>query len=204
MSAAQGAFVPPRQPHATRSAGPNRSLILDLPADAALAPLLEQLAHRPFLSLSAPSTRLVDFMALLVEQGQASAPAVQLWVPLLLDTLLLQAPRPASRLAALRARVQAEPGEGWTVARMAQFAALSPSRLHELFQAELNTAPRAWLQTVRLGRARDLLAHTRLPIADIASRCGFADQSALTHAMRRAHDTTPAAWRRQSAGADAP
>lgn len=199
LSAARGAFVPTRQPHATHTDGPNRSLVLDLPADAALAPLLEQLAHRPFLALSAPATRLLDFMALLVEQGQASAPAVQLWVPLLLDTLLLQAPRPASRLAALRARVEADPGADWTVARMAQVAALSPSRLHELFLAELQAPPRAWLQGLRLTRARELLAQTGLPIAEIASRCGFADQSALTHAMRRAHDVTPAAWRRQQA-----
>lgn len=197
LSATRGAFVPSSQAHATRTQGPNRSLILDLPADPALSPLLEQLAQRPFLALSTPATRLLDFMALLVEQGQASPPTVQLWVPLLLDTLLLQAPRPASRLAALRARVEADPGAGWTVERMAQVAALSPSRLHELFQAELRTPPRAWLQTLRLAHARDLLAHTRLPIAEIASRCGFADQSALTHAMRRAHDITPAAWRRQ-------
>ncbi|MDA7418841.1 AraC family transcriptional regulator [Xenophilus arseniciresistens] len=201
LDAARGAFVPTRQPHATRTQGPNRSLILDLPEDdSALAPLLAQLAQRPFLALSAPATRLLDFMALRVEQGQASAPVVQLWVPLLLDTLLLQPPRPASRLAALRARVQADPGAPWTVERMARLAALSPSRLHALFQAELHSTPRAWLQAQRLARARELLAHTRLPIAEIASRCGFADQSALTHAMRRAHDTTPAAWRRHNAG----
>lgn len=198
LDAARGAFVPLRQPHATHGMELNRSLILDLPAaDAMLAPLLAQLAQQPMLALSAPAARLVDFMALRVEQGQATASAVQLWVPLLLDTLLLQAPRPASRLAALRARVEADPGADWSVARMAQCAALSPSRLHELFQAELRTTPRAWLQAQRLARARALLAGTQWPIAQIASRCGFADQSALTHAMRRAHATTPATWRRQ-------
>ena len=33
----------------------------------------------------------------------------------------------------------------WTVAQMAELAAISPSRLHEWFRAELDTSPRAWL-----------------------------------------------------------
>lgn len=208
LDVAHAGFVPRGLPHATRAHHANRVLVLDLSADTdtddtarTLAPALAALAERPFVQLSAPAHRLVDFMALLVEQGQAAAPAVQLWVPLLLDTLLLQPARPASRLMALRAQVQAALERPWTVAQMAQQAAISPSRLHELFQLELQTTPRAWLAGLRLARACELLAATRMPIAEVAARSGFADQSALSHAMRRARGQTPAAWRKlQQAG----
>ena len=41
------------------------------------------------------------------------------------------------------------------------------------------------------------LAATDLPIAQLATLAGYADQSALTHAMRRAMDTTPLAFRKR-------
>ncbi|MEE3157945.1 MAG: AraC family transcriptional regulator, partial [Pseudomonadota bacterium] len=36
---------------------------------------------------------------------------------------------------------------------------------------------------------------TRLPVAEVASRCGFSSQSALTHALRRQLGETPRAVR---------
>jgi AraC-like DNA-binding protein len=41
------------------------------------------------------------------------------------------------------------------------------------------------------------LAATNLPIAQLATQAGYADQSALTHAMRRAMDITPLAYRKR-------
>jgi transcriptional regulator GlxA family with amidase domain len=120
------------------------------------------------------------------------------WVPLLLDTLVLDAPRPTSRLAALLARVEAEPGLAWTTDTMARSAGLSVSRLHALFRTELDTSPHAWLRDVRLARARAWLAETARPIADIALAAGFSDQSALTRALRDATGMTPGAYRRSA------
>jgi AraC-like DNA-binding protein len=72
------------------------------------------------------------------------------------------------------------------------------SRLHALFQAELDTSPHAWLRDVRLARARTWLAETTAPIAGIALAAGFSDQSALTRALRDATGMTPGAYRRAS------
>jgi AraC-like DNA-binding protein len=128
----------------------------------------------------------------------AVAPALlQGWVPLLLDTLALDAPRPASRLAALMARVEADPGQPWTTEAMAAQLGLSVSRLHALFREELDLSPHAWLQGVRIARVREWLAGTDLPIAELALRAGFSEQSALTRAMRKATGLTPAAYRRE-------
>jgi AraC-like DNA-binding protein len=48
----------------------------------------------------------------------------------------------------------------------------------------------------RLEEARRLLIETELSIAEVALRCGFADQAGLTHAVRRVLSTTPGRLRR--------
>ena len=80
---------------------------------------------------------------------------------------------------------------------MARAAHMSVSSLHRAFRDELQTTPLAWLTDVRLRWVCGQLATTTLPIAQLAMLAGYADQSALTHAMRRAMDITPMAYRRR-------
>ena len=81
---------------------------------------------------------------------------------------------------------------------MAKVACLSVSRLHRVFRQELDTTPQAWLNAMRLRFVCRQLVESSLPIAQLATLAGYADQSALTHAMRRAMDTTPLAYRQQN------
>ncbi|MCA1323417.1 AraC family transcriptional regulator [Herbaspirillum sp. alder98] len=191
------AFVEPGAHHATSALGDNRALIVDLSPDVLEHRLLEQFGGAPFVSLTPAAGKLVDFMQLLLGRQQASsANPLQHWLPLLLDTMAGQAPRAQSRLQLLMARIEAEPAQPWSIADMAASAAISPSRLHEWFQAETGTSPRAWLAEVRVRHACYLLRHSSTPLALVAQRCGYADQSALSHALRRLRQTTPAAYRR--------
>lgn len=190
----RGACVPPRAWHAQSGIGANESLILDVGTSAMSHPAWDRLLERPFMTLGPGARKLVEFM------GVMRRPALlQGWMPLLLDTLALDVPRPASRLAALLARIEAQPGLAWTTDTMARGAGLSVSRLHAVFRAELDTSPHAWLRDLRLSRARAWLAETTRPIADIALAAGFSDQSALTRALRDATGMTPAAYRRAQA-----
>lgn len=200
--AANGAFVEPHARHATSAAGNNSVIVLDLAPTMLSAELMERLALRPFIALSPATGKLLDFMALTMAQQTAPAP-LQHWLPLLLDTLANVAPRAHSRLHALMAKIEADPGRAWPVADMAAAAAISPSRLHEWFQQETGTSPRAWLAEVRVRRACELLRASALPLSEIAQRCGYGDQSALTNAMRKLRDTTPAAYRRAARAAAA-
>jgi AraC-like DNA-binding protein len=194
----RGACVAPGAWHAQCAHGPNESLILDVDAAALSHPAWDRLLDRPFMPLGPGARKLVEFMG--VMRAQTASALLQGWVPLLLDTLALDAPRPASRLAALLARVEAEPGLAWTTDAMARSAGLSVSRLHALFRAELDTSPHAWLRDVRLARARAWLADTSRPIAEIALATGFSDQTALTRALRDATGMTPGAYRRAHGG----
>jgi AraC-like DNA-binding protein len=194
----RGACVAPGAWHAQCAHGPNESLILDVDAAALSHPAWDRLLERPFMTLGPGARKLVEFMG--VMRAQTASGLLQGWVPLLLDTLALDAPRPISRLAALLARVEAEPGLAWTTDAMARSAGLSVSRLHALFRAELDTSPHAWLRDVRLARARAWLADTSRPIAEIALATGFSDQTALTRALRDATGMTPGAYRRAHGG----
>ncbi len=191
------ALVAPGAWHSQYSQVANRSLILDIGAEAfAHAPWQELLA-RPFTGIGPAARKLVEFMGILVDAQPVAPTVLQGWAPLLLDTLSVGAPQATSRLAALLARIELEPGLPWTLDVMARTAGVSVSRLHALFREELDASPHGWLLDCRLKRACTLLAGTDRTVAEIALATGFSEQSALTRAMRRMLDTTPAAYRAQ-------
>lgn len=193
----RAAFVDTGAWHSQCGDAANRSIIVDLDLGTVIPETGARLRERPFREIGPATRKLVEFMGLMADGGKLPAGVLQGWVPLLLDTLALDAPRPASRLAALLARIEAEPGLPWTTESMAAAVNLSVSRLHALFREELDASPHGWLREHRLARVREWLAGTDLPVAELALRAGFSEQSALTRAMRKACGLTPAAYRRQ-------
>lgn len=192
----KGAVVVADAWHSQGSLVENRSLIVDVDQSAISHPIWERVTDSPFAEIGPAARKLVEFMHLSLAGSMAQRTLLRGWLPLLLDTLALEPPRPHSRLTALLAHAEANPALPWTTESMAQFACMSISRLHALFQDELATSPRAWLAAARVRRACELLRHTSRPIAAIAIDTGFADQASLTRAMRNQLDTTPAAYRR--------
>ncbi|MGJ7519755.1 helix-turn-helix domain-containing protein [Variovorax sp. LT1P1] len=47
-----------------------------------------------------------------------------------------------------------------------------------------------------MARARELLRASDLPLAEVATACGFADQSHFTRVFSRAEGAPPGHWRR--------
>jgi len=191
----QAAFVTPGARHDQEGRRGNRALVVDLdplslPSDA------DRFTSRPFLHITPAAGRLIDYMALSMAEADASLRGLDHWTPLLLDALLTDAPKPRSRLVALRQAVEADLSRPWTAADMAAQVGMSVSRLHVLFRAELDTAPAAWLSDLRLTWVREQLAASERPVADLALLAGYSDQNALTRAMRRVLGQTPAAYRR--------
>jgi len=197
ISPGEGAFVGCGERHSQMSARPNRSLIVDLAPDLIDPAVVDRLLRTPFVPLSAATGRLVDYMGAVAAEARPVDAVLRHWLALLLDSFGHGLLHPRGRLDALLISMEAEPGHPWTVAAMAARAGLSVSRLHALFQEEMQTSPRAWLSELRLRRARGWLAQTDWPIAEIAYRGGYADQSALTRAMRKATGMTPGAYRRR-------
>ena len=114
------------------------------------------------------------------------------WSSLALATL---AAHPANQSTQIRARPDARAERAWhaiehryaeplTVDALAAEAGVSARRLATLFRAAYGTTLHAHLAAVRLRHALTLLESTALPIAEVAARTGYYDQSALTRHLK--------------------
>jgi len=72
----------------------------------------------------------------------------------------------------------------------------SASQFGRQFRRETGIPPHRYLINLRLQQAREMLANSQTPIAQIAYACGFANQEHMTRYFRREFQTTPAAYRR--------
>jgi AraC family transcriptional regulator len=84
-----------------------------------------------------------------------------------------------------------------TLAELAALCGLSRSYFIRAFKQTTGLPPHRWLLMQRVKRAKDLLRATKMPIADVAVACGFADQSHLTRVFSKAFRISPGAWQRQ-------
>ena len=107
--------------------------------------------------------------------------------------------RSAERLAPVLAAVESDLGhDRLDLPRLARIAGLSPSRFHAVFRAAFGVAPARWIQERRLGRARELLAGSELPIHDVAQRAGFQDPFHFSRIFKRREGLAPVAYRERS------
>ena len=74
------------------------------------------------------------------------------------------------------------------------------SRYHfaRRFRQSTGTTPHEFVLQQRVERAKTLLDRTNTALPDIASVCGFADQSHMTREFRKRVSVTPGRYRRQS------
>jgi AraC family transcriptional regulator len=72
---------------------------------------------------------------------------------------------------------------------------LSVSHFARAFRKSFGQPPYRWLIERRVDMAKTYLLHSDLPLADIALRCGFVDQSALNKSFRRILNQSPREWR---------
>lgn len=86
--------------------------------------------------------------------------------------------------------------EGLRVEDLAQAGAMSVDKLERSMQRALGTSPKQYLVRVRVEQAALLLATTDVPIAEIAARCGYYDQSQLTRQFRAHVGVTPGTYRK--------
>lgn len=98
---------------------------------------------------------------------------------------------PQRTLARVIEFIDAHLGEDLSLRTIADVAEMSPSHFLTLFKRSSGLAPHQYLVAKRIERARTLLTQTKLPIVEIATQAGFADQSHLTRLMRRHTGLTP-------------
>ncbi len=82
------------------------------------------------------------------------------------------------------------------LADLARECDLSVSHFARSFKASLGVTSHAWLTDLRIERTKELLG-TTLPLAVVASQCGFGDQAAFTRTFHRVVGVPPGRWRRE-------
>jgi AraC family transcriptional regulator of arabinose operon len=78
-----------------------------------------------------------------------------------------------------------------SVAELAAFVDLSPSRLARLFRQEVGMTPARYLHQLRLARARVLLERTSLTVRQIMACVGLDDAAGFAHDFHREHGLDP-------------
>jgi len=80
---------------------------------------------------------------------------------------------------------------------LAAAAGLSPVYFARQFKLRTGCSPHRYLRSLRVKRAKELLGHDHMSIAEIALNCGFCHQEHMTNVFRAECGTTPAAFRRE-------
>ena len=96
--------------------------------------------------------------------------------------------RPAVRIA--REYIDAHYDADVSLSELAALVQLSPFYFTRAFWKDVGLPPHAYLETVRITRARELLLRG-VPITDVAAAVGYGDQSHFTHRFKRLLGTTP-------------
>ncbi|WBS05114.1 AraC family transcriptional regulator [Pseudoduganella sp. SL102] len=163
--------------------------------------------------------RLATLAELLREESLARRPAREVIMTRLLEVLLIEALRSAqgtmaspgllrgladARLAVALRLIHATPARAWTVAALAQEAALSRSGFFERFNQAVGVAPMEYVLTWRMALAKDLLRRGDCRIAQVAEQVGYSSASTFNVAFTRHAGITPARYARQAGLATAP
>lgn len=93
--------------------------------------------------------------------------------------------------------IDAHLAEQLDVARLAQVAHLSPSRLAHLFSAQVGTPIARYVESQRMELAARLLELTDDPVAAVARQVGFHDALYFSRRFRAGHGVSPSAHRQR-------
>ena len=206
VNASQGVVIPCKTPHAFLAKGNNSFLVLDLPNHGMdgekTEALVDCLGRGCFFAIRPDIRHLLNYASSNRPWLHNSKAMAESWSHLLLASLrqAQAAPQRLQQLTLSKALnyIEQNLSANMGVAEIARHAGISERRLYRLFNQHLGTTPRAHIASLRLHLAIDLLRQSSLSITDIAHRVGYSDQSALTHALKKAHKLTPAALRKQT------
>ena len=107
----------------------------------------------------------------------------------------------AARLARLTDFVRAHPARDWTLATLADRAAMSVRTLQRQFQQSLGMSPGDWLVRERVELARQMLETSARPLSQVSALAGFGSDESFRRHFRIATGVSPQAYRRQFGGA---
>lgn len=206
----QAAFVPKEALHEFESSKGSEFVVLDISTNHFMGLrngycAIDYLVTKTFFPMTARLEHLVAYAASF-EPQEGKLPVSGAWASLFIeDTVRVVSETLGLQQGSLSKAcnfIETHLGETLSVAQIARVAGMSTRSLHSLFRDKMQTTPYAYLMLRRTARALLLLENTSKSIGEIAFLTGHADQSALTHTLKKFHGITPAAYRRHCATKD--
>lgn len=182
------------------------SCVFASPDAALLVSLLPQLVH------VRGEGRLSTLVELVREESRERRPAREVILARLLEVLLIEALRSSAgtaaspgllqgladeRLAVAIRRMHESPTKPWTVAQLAQAAALSRSTFFERFSRRVGVTPMEYLLSWRMALAKDLLRRKQVTVAEVAEQVGYSSASTFSTAFARHVGLPPTHYARE-------
>ena len=162
------------------------------------------------------SARLAQLVRMVGDEYEDQKPGNEYMLSRLVGMLLIEAMRSTTagnappgllrglgdeRLALALKQIHAHVDRAWTVADLAQVAALSRSAFYGRFTRTVGVAPMEYLLGWRMEIAKQLLRHERLPVAEVAERVGYGSTSTFSVAFSRHVGQSPSRYARSDAAA---
>jgi AraC-like DNA-binding protein len=161
------------------------------------------------------SQRLLQLVQMVGEEYEERKPGSDYLLSRLIEMLLVEAMRWTSavdappgllrglgddRLAKALTRMHADIAHPWTVAELADAAALSRSTFFERFTRAVGVAPMEYLVAWRMEIAKRLLEQGDLTVAEVAARVGYGSTSTFSVAFSRCVGEPPRRYANGVAG----
>lgn len=197
--------------HGTQDGSPDVRLlggyfVFDSPDAALLVSLLPAQIHLRGIQ------RLTVLVALIGEEARQQYPGRDLILTRLVEVLLIEALRSSSgedahpgllrglsdvRLALAMREIHNNPGHSWTMAALANKAALSRSAFFDRFTRAVGMPPMEYLLAWRMAVAKNLLRHRDFGLDEVAERVGYSSASAFSTAFSRHVGQAPGRYARE-------
>lgn len=155
--------------------------------------------------------RLEQLVGLVGEESRAQRPARDVVLSRLLEVLFIEALRSTAettaapglirglsdiRIAGAIRAMHEHPSRAWTMAELAEVAALSRSAFFERFRKTVGVAPMTYLLAWRIDLAKQWLRQGQRRIAETAEHVGYRSTSAFSVAFTRCVGQSPARYAR--------
>jgi AraC-type DNA-binding domain-containing proteins len=101
-----------------------------------------------------------------------------------------------ARISKAVERIQTAYAERLTIGALAALSGLSERQFRRQFQEVFEMSPQEFIHKTRVQAGCKLLKQSDAPIANVATDCGFCDQSSFTHYFRRYLGITPLQFRK--------
>ncbi len=85
------------------------------------------------------------------------------------------------------------------IGELASLCGMGRTTFHQRFKATMHMTPYQYVMRLRVEKAKEMLMHSNLTLAEISLICGFSDQAHFATLFKRISGLTPAAFRRAAA-----